>query len=106
MQHQTVIYVPVAMHPDLFGGESPILQAIPCDLQCFEVEVSYTVRETKSVRVAARNEDEAAELAEAMVEAKEDGDDFEAVHVELLRQEPTAADIEQFQRRLAKEDRQ
>lgn len=89
----TELYVPGPLHPDLFGGETPLmvpLQEVP---RVYGVEVGFTVTTRESVRldVAATSEEEAARLAleQAEDQAAEDEDDFDVEDVEALDADPS-----------------
>ncbi|KAB7624350.1 hypothetical protein [Alkalilimnicola sp. S0819] len=96
------IYIPGPLHPDLFGGETPVM--LPSDApKVFRVEVSYLVAERRSrtVTVAAANRTEGARLAVQAVEdrAHEDDHDHEVDDIEALDRAPTTEEMEAWKAR-------
>jgi len=88
--------IPGPSHPDMFDGESPIMLPLDKPLQAYEVSVTYLVteHESRTVVVAARNEEEAARLAQQRVEdhACEEDHDHDVEMVTLLDRPANAAE--------------
>jgi hypothetical protein len=68
---KTTIYVNGPMHPDLFGGETPIRIKKKLELHAFMVEVTWNTPEQTTVIVAGKDEEDAIEKAMARIEERE-----------------------------------
>lgn len=84
--HDTAVaYVPGPLHPDLFGGETPITIPVKAgDLKVFQVRVSWLecYRDYQHITVAAPNENAAQQAALQYAEERELGEDAEDYEVE------------------------
>lgn len=87
-------------HPDLFGGVTPIMVELGKPLHAYEVEVAYAVteRETRTVMVAAHDEEEAARIAVERVEttACDNDRDHDAESIRVLTRPVTASEARAY----------
>lgn len=101
MHSSNMVFVPGPMHPDLFGGETPIMIPVKAP-NVYEVKVGFTrtVTRTESdsmeICLAAYTKDEAkkAALEQAEEDASSDEDDFEIESIEKLNREPTRDELD------------
>lgn len=98
--HDTAVaYVPGPLHPDLFGGETPITIPLRAgDLKVFQVRVSWLEchRDSCRITVAAPNENAAAQAALQHAEDQDpfhDGDDYEVETCDRLDRLPTEEEV-------------
>ncbi|PKM44795.1 MAG: hypothetical protein CVV05_09590 [Gammaproteobacteria bacterium HGW-Gammaproteobacteria-1] len=99
---QNLDFIPGPLHPDLFGGETPIM--IPCDQPpaLFRVEVCWPEDGEimcHKLTVVACDYDEAAQIALG-AETRAKRCNAEVVDVQRQRRRPTAVEIESWARRM------
>lgn len=79
---QQMIAVPGPLHPDLFGGETPITVMTPVEQAIHVYTATVAAHKKARFDVTASSEDEAYRIAEAMVERDCDLDfEVECEHV-------------------------
>lgn len=93
------IMVPGPLHPDLFGGETPIMTAVKG--RTFLIHASWVTRDDAHYTVVAKDEEQAEEIAEQLVEREANGTscEIEFDTVELFNPENVSAhDVEVSQK--------
>lgn len=94
------LVIPGPLHPDLFDGATPVMVPLDKPLRAYEVEVAYAVteRESRTVMVAAHNEEEAARSAVERVEATacDTDHDHDAESIRALARPVTAAEARAY----------
>lgn len=101
--NQQTVCVPGPLHPDLFDGETPIMQSVSGP-RVYAVQVECVVHEKdrRRVEVAASSQEEATHTAMMLAEEDTFGDEVEAVgvdEVETLDRAPSKNELEAWKAR-------
>lgn len=86
MEQPITVVVAGELHPDLFGGMTPMMVPMEFeDLAVYRCRVSWTERNYSVVDIVATSEEEASAKAEDYFAEREDGDDYETDDVSRVR---------------------
>lgn len=90
----TMIYVPGPLHPDLFGGDTPIMVPVEFEKKLFRVSITET--KSRTYLVVADDQREAEDYAGNAFDDDDDGGNREVDYTRELDPEEMSAALRKY----------